>query len=201
MILTTFSACVTASIMEALSPRDVTTFFFCRFDDQESLQARTIIGSIARQLLSDVSADAFRGFHETPVIDFLKSTLSHTRQYFVILDGLDECDEAQIQEVAEVLHSLLNSPQLHFKIFWCSRPNVLNWLPIKFQPQHHVSLDTVESQERIAADIGRFIHNTLQEWLEGDTPELQISDPTLPLTIVDRLEKGAHGMYTTLISP
>ncbi|KAI4127094.1 MAG: hypothetical protein LQ338_003380 [Usnochroma carphineum] len=178
-----------------LSPKDAASFFFCRFGDQESLEARTVIGSLARQLVSDVPEDAFRGFsHKTPIEHFLKSTLSDTRQYFVILDGLDECDEAQIREVADILHSLLSSP-LHFKIFWCSRPNVVNWLPPKFQPQQQVSLDSDESQDRIASDIGRFVEVTLVEWLEGDTPDLQISDPNLVVTIVERLEKEAQGMF------
>lgn len=46
------SACVAAYLMEKVSPKDVTAFFFCRFDESESLKAKTIIGSIARQLRS-----------------------------------------------------------------------------------------------------------------------------------------------------
>ena len=188
--------------MESVSPKDVTGFFFCRFDDQESLKASTVIGSIARQLVAEVPEDAFHEFdHETPILKLLETTLSDTRQYFVILDGLDECDEAQLREISETFHSLLNSPRLHIKIFWCSRSNVVSWLPLKFQPQQHISLDTVESQHRITSDIGKFIHDTLSEWLEGDAPILQVSDPTLPLTIVKRLEKEACGMYATLAFP
>ncbi|KAL8726314.1 MAG: hypothetical protein Q9166_006792, partial [cf. Caloplaca sp. 2 TL-2023] len=182
--------------MESMSPKDVTSFFFCRFDDQESLKASTIIGCIARQLVNDAPEDAFRGFsHETAIMEFLKITLSDTRQYFIILDGLDECNEVQIQEVSESLDSLLSSPHLHIKIFWCSRPNVVDWLPLKLQSQQHISLESVESQGRIASDIGRFINVTLEDWLEGDSPKLRISDPTLILTIVRCLENGAHGIH------
>ena len=196
---------MTASLVENVSSKDVTTFFFCRFDDQESLKAKTIIGTIARQLVNDLPADAFRDFNleakdGTAIIKLLEAILSDTRQYFIVLDGLDECSEAQIKEAAKTFHSLLSSPLLHIKLFWSSRPNVASWLSLKFQPQEHISLDTVESQSRIATDIRQFINTTLGEWLEGDPPELHISDPNLILTIADHLETEAHGMYRILIS-
>lgn len=184
--------------MESMSPKDVTSFFFCRFDDQESLRARTIIGSIARQMLNDVPEDNFRGLsNERPVVEFLEIALSYNRQYFIILDGLDECNEVQIKEVSQILHGLLNSPRLHIKIFWCSRPNIMDWLPPKLQTEQQISLESTESQDRIACDISDFIKSTLEELLEGDTPKLRISDPTTVSTVVKRLEDEAYGMYIT----
>ena len=113
---------MTAHLIESISPKNVVSFFFCRFDDQESLQAKTIIGSLARQLVNDLPADAFRQFNHQntngiAIIKFLEATLSHTRQYFIVLDGLDECGEAQVREVAKIFHELLLSPQLRIKVF------------------------------------------------------------------------------------
>lgn len=197
-ILRDFSACVIAGIMESTSPNDVTCFHFCRFDNQESLKASTIIGSIARQLVNDLPDDAFSDFeHGSPIGDFLESSLNDTRQYFIILDGLDECNEKHIREVSETLHSLLSSSHLHVKIFWCSRPNIPDWIPSKLQSQQYINLETVQSQSQVASDIERFIDITLEELLESDTPRLQIGDPTLVLMIQDRLKKEAHGMYTS----
>lgn len=162
LMLNTLSACVTAYMMEKTSPKNATSFFFCRFDDQESLKATTIIGSISRQLVNDIPEDSFRAFdREMPIADSLEATLSKTRQYFIILDGLDECDEAQAQEVSKFLQSLLSFPHLHIRTFGCSRPHVLDWLPLKELSQQHISLESVESQGRIASDIGRFINITL----------------------------------------
>lgn len=188
-----------AHLIEKASPKDVTAFFFCRFDETESLKAKTIIGSIARQLMSDLPAIAFRAFNRrsidgTSIISALEATLSHTRQYFVVLDGLDECGEAQVKEVAEIFHRLLLSPHLRIKLFWSSRPNVLSWLPGRFLTQQRMNLETIENQSRVAYDINTFIRVTLEEWLEGETPELQINDPTLIETILNRLEKEAQGM-------
>ncbi|KAI4223581.1 MAG: hypothetical protein L6R36_005316 [Xanthoria steineri] len=190
------SACVISHLIESRRPTDVTTFFFCRFDDQESLKATTIIGSIARQLVNDSPEDRFRDFsRRTPIVEFLKNTLSDTRQYFIILDGLDECNEEQIRETCGMLHGLLSLPHLHIKLFWCSRPNVMDWLPPRLQSQQHINLESVESQGHIASDIGKLIHSRLEEWLDGDSPQLRIGDPTLPLTIVQCLENEAQGMF------
>ena len=188
-----------AYLIEKVSPHDATAFFFCRFDESESLKAKTIIGSIARQLLSDLPASTFRAFNQevtygSSIISFLRTTLSHSRRYFIILDGLDECGEAQVREVADIFHELLLSPRLRIKMFWSSRPNVLNWLPGKFLTQHRVDLETVENQSKVARDIRKFIHITLEEWLEGETPDMQINDPTLIQTILDSLETKAQGM-------
>lgn len=189
--------------MVSVVPKDVTSYFFCRFDDEDSLQAKNIIGSIARQMVSGLRAEAFFDFDKGPldgpaILEFLENSLSNTRRHFIILDGLDECNETQIREVTEALYRLLNSSSLHIKLFWSSRSNVLSWLLVKLEPQQRIHLDTVECQKHIAHDIREFINTTLEEWLDRDPPELQIWDPTLVLSIIDHLETEAHGMYVTL---
>lgn len=150
--------------------------------------------------MSDLPVNAFRAFnqestHGTSIISFLEAMLSHSRQYFIVLDGLYECGEAQVKEVANIFHGLLLSPRLHVKLFWSSRPNVLSWLPRKFLTQQRIDLETVENQSRVAHDIRKLIHVTLEEWLDGETPELQFNDPTLIKTILDHLGGEAQGMY------
>ena len=189
-----------AHLTEKVSPKDVTAYFFCRFDETESLKAKTIIGSIAKQLVSDLPASAFRAFNQksidgTSIISALEAVLSHTRQYFIVLDGLDECGEVQIKELVEIFDGLLLSPHLRIKFFWSSRPNVLRWLPGSFMTQQRINLETVENQSRVAHDIITFVVVTLEGWLDGEAPELQINDPSLIETILQCLEKEAQGMY------
>ena len=154
--------------------------------------------------MSVLPANAFRAFNQestdgTSIVSTLEATLSHTPQCFIVLDGLDECEEAQVKEVAEIFHGLLLSPHLRIKLFWSSRPNVLSWLPGRFLTQQRINLETVENQSRVAHGINTFIRVTLEEWLEGETPELQINDPTLIGTILECLEKEAQGMYEILV--
>ena len=150
--------------------------------------------------MSDLPAVAFREFSQhstdgTGIISVLENMLSHTRRYFIVLDGLDECGEVQIKEIIEFFHKLLLSPHLHIKLFWSSRPNVFTWLPGRLPTQQRINLDTVENQSRVAHDINTFISVTLEEWLDGEAPELQINDPSLVNTILYCLEKEAQGMY------
>ena len=149
--------------------------------------------------------DIFRQFNhentdEIDIIKFLEAILSHTRQHFIVLDGLDECGEAQIRVIAEIFHRFLLFPRLRIKLFWSSRPNILSWLPRRFLTQHRIDLETVENQSRVTRDIRKFIHITLEELLEGETPELRINDPTLVIKILERLEQEAQGMYEVLVS-
>lgn len=184
-----------------MSSQDITSFFFCRYDIEASLRAESIVGSIARQLANTLPASAFRGFEydntfPTAVINFLETALDSSRRYFIVLDGLDECEEAQIKDITEFFHRLLESPLLQIKIYCSGRPIVAGWLPLGFRPQQHIVLETPENQDSISRDIRNFINFTLEELLEGETPKFEISDPTLILTILDRLQEGAHGMYT-----
>ncbi len=190
--------------MNAVPSKISTGFFFCRHDDQMSLKARTILGSIARQLVTGMPAQNFHGFRaenvdSEAVIKFLHANLSERHQYFIVLDGLDECDEAQVPEILRALRGLLHSPQLRIKLYCSSRPSVVKWLAEELRPEYHISLETEEYQAKIALDIGSLIENTLTQQLEGESPELQVGDPTLILTVQETLREKAQGMYVVLL--
>lgn len=180
-----------------MSPKDVISFFFCRYDDSASLAARTIFGSIARQLTNDLPTEAFHKFESTTadltaILGFLKTVLTGERRYFIVLDGLDECEEVQFKNIVEILRDLLDSPLLHIKLIFTTRTSVMSWVPLKLQPERHIDLDTAEHQASVARDIDNFVNASLQERLREN--ELQLRDPTLVLKIQDALKTGAHGM-------
>ena len=56
---TVLSAAMIAHIIKEVSPEHTVSYFMCRYDDIESLKARTIFGSIARQFLSDLPVEDF----------------------------------------------------------------------------------------------------------------------------------------------
>lgn len=81
--------------------RPLVAYFLCKHDVAESLQARKIIGSLARQLLHTVAdLGAFAESCEdtrTPddtqkVLRTLLRGFSPDFKVFLVLDGLDECD-------------------------------------------------------------------------------------------------------------
>ena len=161
------------------------------------MKARTIFGSIARQLTNDLPTEAFLKFESTTadltaILNFLKTVLTGKRRYFIGLDGLDECEEVQFKELVNVLRGLLDTPLLHIKLYFTTRSSVMNWVTLILKPERHIVLDTAENQASVTRDIDHFINASLQERLSED--ELQLGDPALVLKIRDALKTGAQGM-------
>lgn len=78
-------------------------YFSYRHDEIESLQTRTIIGSIARQIFDhgksevDAIAEIRPGVINTDqILGYLQDLLSSSsHRHFIIIDGLDECEEKE----------------------------------------------------------------------------------------------------------
>ena len=141
--------------------------------------------------------EAFHKFESTnadltAILGFLKTVLTGQRRYFIVLDGLDDCEEVQSKTIVEILRGLLDSPLLHIKLFLTTRTSVMSWVPLKLQPERHIDLDTAEHKASVAHDIDNFVNASLQERLREN--ELQLGDPNLVLKIQDALRTGAHGM-------
>ena len=100
-------------------------YFFCRHDLPESLQARTIFGSLARQMLRSIPhLDALlhlcedkhpTGNLETILSMVLQAYPSDQKTYLII-DGLDECHE---DERATLIQSL-RDVQEELEVFICA---------------------------------------------------------------------------------
>ena len=101
-ILGSGKAVLSANLVEDLKlnmPAAV-AYFFCRYDEVQSLQSRTIIGSLARQIFDHVKPDVTDTVTEMKagilvadqILDYLQELLSENSQkYIIIVDGLDEC--------------------------------------------------------------------------------------------------------------
>ena len=200
--LTNYSATVIAHLPSELLATDCVSYFFCRYDDLESLTIRIIIGSIARQLLSDQQHEMFtkldQDIRESKpdtdwISDMLKRTLSTDRQYFVILDGLDECEDTEAHEVVRFLESLLASPNLRIKVFYSSQATSSKFSPLGRSIAWCISIN----HENIASDLEYYIDSSLEQRLENGY--LQLGDPNLILSIQQALKEGAQGMYVPFI--
>lgn len=194
-----------AHLFEHLAPGDVVSYFFCRFDEEESLQAKTVRGCIARQLLQSLPVDKFQkldheNIHKATLINFLTASLTSENRHFIILDGLDECPEQQTGEIVEFLRDILSCSGSGVKIFGNSRPNPPNWILKHLLVQQYIDLQGAENQRKVASDIERFVDTTLTDYLNGEEPELQLSEPQLVLTIRDVLTGKADGMYVLTAS-
>ena len=172
-------------------------YFFCRGDDIESLKAREITGSLARQFLSCVPVDSFNKIERDfggialdidQIVSHLGRILPPKIQYMVVLDGLDECESDELYRLFDTLQSLLRSPNHVFKLFWTGRSDFIAKVSHRLHSDFHVAI----SPSKNGPEISSFIELALDEALENG--KLQIRDPQIIVKIQDALETGAREM-------
>ena len=184
---------LSANIVDDLAltaPQAMVAYFFSRYDDVESLQARNILGSIARQVLERFIRSEIphsEGSYDTDqILTYLESALSsNSQKCFIIIDGLDECDSKEIKELLNCLKRLLQSSNL-VQIYCSSRSDLLRWAPAILNAQWNISMPKVNPE------LEQYIEETLKKRLEERS--LKLRDPANILNIMDALVKKAHGM-------
>ena len=171
-------------------------YFFCRYDDSESTVARTIIGSIARQLLSGLPHESYAKLDKElqdskpdiqAIFEILKATLIQGCQYIVIVDGLNDCEDTEAQQTIEILDSLLNLGDLQIKIYYSYRANSIVW-PQTAWPLYRVAIRCAD----VESDINQYIQISLESRIKHDI--LQVGSPYVASAIKQALMEGAQGM-------
>lgn len=179
-------------------------YFFCRSDEAASLKAREVIGSLARQVFEDVPTEALKLNQMEPsirnsildierILSNMLLLLPQHKQYFMVLDGLDECEDEEVWVLVESIQSLLNSSRHIFKVFWTGRSDFASRVSEQFRPDFQVHI----SPSNNGPEISRFIDLALEDALESN--RLKLHDPNIVLKIQDALEAGAHDMF--VVSP
>ncbi|KUL89517.1 hypothetical protein ZTR_04434 [Talaromyces verruculosus] len=170
-------------------------YFFCRHDEVESLKAKTILGSLARQLLvaGKTPAPDLKKFDENELHDVeglmrILVSLPIKHKAFFVLDGLDECGYLVAKEVIRYLRKIQESLNLHLCVSLRLDPNKLLRYPRDLFVQCIVTSIPVENP-----DIEIFIERELENRIQSN--ELIIGDPELILDIRDSLMAGSQGMF------
>jgi DNA replication protein DnaC len=169
-------------------------YFFVQHDVHESLKARIIIGSLARQLLAykDSLPDKREpGQHALDIQDMiflLENSYGKARQIYLVLDGLDLCEKQERKEVINFVRKLQRNLWLHACVSLRQEP--------VYEPDpvyRRLSSITSCSFPDNGGDIAIFIDSELQRCLEDGS--LTLGDPSLILYIEDALHKGSSGMF------
>lgn len=177
-------------------------YFFCQHEAPKSLRARTILGSLARQLLCAMeeivvipeNQDAIRA--QPLDLDWILNLLKHnipptTRAYFV-LDGLDECDEREVMEFINCLQAIQDvHPLLACLSF---RQEAGNTMAMRLTQLRHSRTITIPEDN---PDIADFIQTELVSRIESS--RLILGDPTIVLEIRDTLLEKAQGMFLWVV--
>ncbi|MCJ1396289.1 hypothetical protein MMC18_009178 [Xylographa bjoerkii] len=188
------------------APEAVIAYFFCRYDDVTSLRTRTIIGSIARQVLASAEADFttisqqdITTLDTEQILDYLETLLPmKPRRYFIIIDGLDECDEKDIELLLQYLKRLMMHRTHMFQIYCSSRPDTFQRAAALVEPQWSISISNARSEmSESSSEMAQYIDTELEQCLESET--LCLRNPEIILRIRDTLMENAHGMYLWVV--
>ena len=203
-VLHELSAFAVSHLLLTSTSNTTVGYFFCRYDDSESTTARVIVGSLARQLLCDLPRETFaeldRNLQQSSldvdeVFEVLKSTLLQSRQYSILIDGLNECEDIEAQQTIEIMERLLNLDELNIKIYCSFRTNSLNWpLSAATWPCYRILINAAD----IEADINHYIQATLEKNVMDDL--LQVGDAYIVLAVREALVEGAKGMFVAATS-
>lgn len=171
-------------------------YFFCRHDVLESLKARTVIGSLARQLLRSLPLLATQNTIDVTMPDLdcdqilaaLRKALPSSFRAYFVLDGLDECDQMERLTILENVRSL----QQMFGLLAClsfrvDASSTQWWLPSMVINPHMVSIPDENP------DIACFISSELENIIKSG--KLRVGDPAIVLEIEDALLQGSQGMF------
>ncbi|KAH7113921.1 hypothetical protein B0J13DRAFT_460468, partial [Dactylonectria estremocensis] len=176
------------------------TFFFLRFDDEQSLKADTILRSIIRQTLdtTSLSAETTAWLHKfehalspdlTELAEFLGTRMRFSKAFYIVIDGLDECKQMEPKELIRT-HASLISVKPKVKLLIISRESLSRVIKKHFPGVAHISIACQSAQ----GDIAAYIKATAEERIENE--DLAVRNRGLVNEITAALVNGSDGMYT-----
>ncbi|KAH8886888.1 hypothetical protein GQ53DRAFT_874485 [Thozetella sp. PMI_491] len=187
-----------ANVVADISLQHCCSFFFCTPKEPNSLVARNIAGSIAYQLLSplkdtEIKWDAAIDLHDPTsrpgahsTLALLTKWLPQNQRYFVVLDGLEECVEAEMRETLAFLRQLMACRTVMVCLSSRSQSPVENMLATEIDISHRISL----SDAKRDAEIEDYVTNELKR-----RQSARPLSPTLENLAKKQLLAGAQGMY------
>ncbi|MCJ1319882.1 hypothetical protein MMC15_005218 [Xylographa vitiligo] len=159
-----------------------------------SVVADLLSNSSVRQPSSKLSREVFvklnqESHHYNLDIDQISNictaTIKEDCRYFIIIDGLDECNGVELQQVLHYLESLLNVPNVTIKVYYSCRSGGITWSPPLIK-QWQILIDP----HTVELDINHYIQVTLEQKLEDES--LELGDPSIILTIQKALMEKAQ---------
>lgn len=194
-------------VEEALARRSesiAVAFFFCDYKDTKTHLPVNILGAIGYQLAIQqdeayaILARYYDELHPTremikgPTIGGLQNALSEIlRQYdrtYLIVDGLDECGQ-HVDEIVEAITSWAdNEDRLSIALLSRDQTNIGGYLRNGGYPKIEIAAQT--------EDVALYVMAQIKERTRRG--RLRLHDPLLEGEIVERLTKGAKGMYVHL---
>ena len=201
-MLTYFSACTIGHLFEKLSNDHRVAYFFCQFDNAESLGASVILSALVRQSLDIKTLPESIETYLVNLLkipcpeaqdlgNLLKDDLVITKCRFIFIDAIDECSKSEWKVLLEVLRDIVVSYSGVVKIFLAVRPEIAEEVRNIFISHYQVAM----SSSKADSDIKTYIKDVLAE--KRDSGELAVGNPELINEIMDALVQQANGMLVS----
>lgn len=196
---TVMTAAIIDHILCSRSSEDTVTYFFCSSDDERSLQARTIVGSIIRQILevrapsatmqlqlADLELRTMLDVEDLELLFF--EALVSLPKHYLIIDGIDECNKSEKSALLDILGKVFSRSPANIKLFIGGRDSLYNDLHLRFKPLYKRSV----KGPNVQLDIQNYIRDTIQERFHQKL--LLVGKTELLLEIEEALLQRADGM-------
>lgn len=181
-------------------------YFFCEFDNDESLCASTILSSLVRQCLD---AQSLPQSIESRLANLLQVSSPEAKELgvllrdvlqvvakasYIFIDAIDECKKSERSILLKVLQDLKISCSSKVKIFLAVRQGIVEEVEKMCKPCCQATMSCIEAN----LDIMTYIGDILTERKESGA--LVVGNPKLLDEIKDALAQEANGMLVSLFT-
>ena len=193
---------LTSKVIDTLSDRlektEALAYCYCDYAEAISLETQTVVKTILHQVLKHLAipeeveqkvTKLFIQANRTPNLEDLLSVIrlavSGFSQVFIILDGIDECQKQDQQDILYLVNQLKIVESPVFKIFISSRE----------ESKISYALDCPRVQvldDVVHKDIEDYVSGSVQSRL--DSNEMSIGSSSLKEEVISELVAKAHGM-------
>lgn len=167
-------------------------YFFCQFDNAESLSASSILRALVRQFLD---TKTLTESIETSLVNVLKIPYPENRELGILLrdvlvitkcnvifiDAIDECAKSEWEMLLRVLQDILLSCSSKVKVFLAVRQGILEEMKKICKWGYHVTMSSSE----VDSNIKTYTKDVLAE--RKNSKQLVLGNPELINDISDAL--------------
>ena len=177
-------------------------FHYCDYTTNLTLSPKGIFGSLIQQLLctsnisDEIAADIKSLFEDCtykPTIQEVQQLLYRSLEpfpnLFLVLDGLDECDQASRGEVLSIIDWLMTLNSCTVRLFVSSQGDIQILHALEEYPK--IQLSPIV----LSHDIESYVAHATRTLIEQG--QLLIQSPGIEHEIVTELTSRANGMYVS----
>ncbi|KAK0640719.1 hypothetical protein B0T16DRAFT_201580 [Cercophora newfieldiana] len=174
-----------------------TAYFFVRSNDVRSITARAVFGSLARQILEFVQDSSWvNSLPDGPpgalglddIVALLRQILPPSQFIFIVLDGLDDCENNEKMMLMGHIRELQRLFNIHLSVSMRLEANRNKWKEFD-----RLDPDFILEIPQNNPDISSFVRLELEALLESG--DLSVGDPSLVQEIQHALIRGSKGMF------